>query len=370
MRKATTSCAFVLPLALIVVTGCMPGASTSSPTAAPKATTQAAPAAPTAPSAPAATQPKASSSLTTLRYAVVGVSWASSPDIVAQEKGFYAAENLNVETIVAGQSAAACQQVLAKAAEIGGCSISDMIQAVEAGNVPLVQVFRSFDQPLNYSLMAKSTTKTWADLKGKTIMVGGPKDNTVYFVRAMARPNGLKDDDYEFQFAGASSARYAALKSGAVDASILTDPFDFNAGQEGYTSVDVLVPKYVNSNNYGYAIHLVNKDWAKDHGDEIVRYIRAFLTAVRWMNDPANKEVFFSIVGSKLNLDQAGFDRLYQKDVVDARLWSADGEITDPGTQGVLNSLVDLGVLSAPTPQPSKYYDLTWWKQARATMKQ
>ena len=76
-------------------------------------------------------------------------------------------------------------------------------------------------------------------------MVGGPKDNTVFFFRAMARPNGLQDATTISSSPGASSARYAALKSGAVDASILTDPFDNQAELEGYKKVDALVPKYV-----------------------------------------------------------------------------------------------------------------------------
>jgi NitT/TauT family transport system substrate-binding protein len=337
-------------LVVFLVAACAPTAAPSPPSATA--------AGPTAPATPAG------AAQANLHYAVVGVSWASAPDIVAQAQGFYAAEHLNVDTVVAGQSASACQQVLAKAAEIGGCSISDMIQAVESSDAPLVQFMREYAQPLNYSIMAKPEIKTWADLKGKTIMVGGPQDNTVFFTRAMARPNGLKDEEYQFQFAGASSARFAALKSGAVDAAILTDPFDYNAQQEGFSSVDVLVPKYLNGDTYGYAIHMVHKDWAKDHGDEIVRYTRAFLHAIQWMYDPANKAAFFAAVGPKLNVDQAGFDRLYKKDIQDGKFWSVDGEITEQGTQGVLNSLLDLGTLKPPTPPPTKYYDLTWWKQA------
>jgi NitT/TauT family transport system substrate-binding protein len=359
---------WVRGLALCVCTALLAACGNGgSPASAPAATTAPAAPAPTSAAAAAAAQP--ASSPATLHYAVVGVSWASAPDIVAQEKGFYKAENLTVETVVAGQSASACQQVLAKAAEIGGCSISDQIQAVEAANAPLVQVFRAYAQPLNYRIMAKPEIKTWADLKGKVIMVGGPKDNTVYFTRAMARPNELKDEDYQFQFAGASSARFAALKAGAVDAAILTDPFDFNAQQEGFSTVDTLVPKYANGDNYGYSIHLVSREWAKDHGDEIVRYIRAYLTAIKWMYDPANKDEFFTVVGPKMNLDRPGFDRLYMKDIQDSKFWSVDGEITESGTLGVEKSLADLGVLSEPLPPPTKYYDLTWWKQARATMK-
>ena len=38
---------------------------------------------------------------------------------------------------------------------------------------------------LNYAVMAKPNIKNWADMKGKTIIVGGPKDNTVYYTRVM-----------------------------------------------------------------------------------------------------------------------------------------------------------------------------------------
>ncbi len=109
----------------------------------------------------------------------------------------------------------------------------------------------------------------WADLKGKTVMVGGPKDTTVFFFREMARPNGLKDSDYDFQYAGSSGSRYAALKAGAVDAALITDPFDFQAEQDGFTKPDAMVPKYVNASNYGYSAHVVRSDWAKEHPDQV-----------------------------------------------------------------------------------------------------
>ena len=50
--------------------------------------------------------------------------------------------------------------------------------------------------------------------------------------------------------AGASGARYAALKSGAVDGSILTDPFDAQATLEGYSRLDDLLPKYLKAETY------------------------------------------------------------------------------------------------------------------------
>ena len=304
-------------------------------------------------------------------YALVGApNWSGAPEIVAQSKGFYAEEGLTVDFVVTGQSASACQQVLAKAAQIGACSIGDMIQAVEASGAPLFQFFDLYAQPLAYSLMAKPSFKSWSDLKGKTIMVGGPKDNTVYFLRVMARANGLKDNDYSFQYAGASSARYAALKSGAVDASMLTDPFDQQAQQSGYTKIDALVPKYVNGGNYGYYIAAARKDWAKDHADILERFIRAELKGVAWIYNPANKQELFSLVGPKANMTQVQFDHLYQRDVVNGKAWSTDGKMTDAGVEGVIKSLVEVGSLKEPTPPPSKYYDSTYVNAALKGMKQ
>jgi NitT/TauT family transport system substrate-binding protein len=305
-----------------------------------------------------------------LTYGLVGpLNWGNLPEIVAQAKGFYAGQNLTIDFEVAGQSASVCQQILAGAVDIGACSINDMIQAVESGNAPLFQFLELDNSPTNYSVMAKPNIKSWSDMKGKTIIVGGPKDNTVYFFHAMARPNGLKDTDYSFEYAGASSARYAALKSGAVDAAILTDPYDYQAQQDGDTKIDVMAPKYVNSSNYGYAIDAATRDWAKGHSDELERFIRAEPQAVAWIYDPANKQEIFSLVGPKANVSQDELERLYQRDIIDSKFWSTDGKITDAGVQGVLNSLVDLGSLKAPTPSPSKYYDLQYLNAATAGRK-
>lgn len=238
-----------------------------------------------------------------------------------------------------------------------------------SGNAPLIQFIGIYTAPINYSVMAKPNPKTWLDLRGKTVMVGGPKDNTVFFFHEMARPNGLKDSDYDFQYAGSSGSRYAALKAGAVDAALITDPFDFQAEQDGFTKLDVMVPKYVSASNYGYSAHIVRSDWAKEHPDQVVRFARAYFKAVSWMHDAANKEELFKVVSPKLNMSRESFERIYKRDVVDSKLFSSSGQITDAGVRGVLKSLVELGSLKDPTPAPGKYYDMTYVNKALASLR-
>ena len=312
---------------------------------------------PSAQSGPAASLAFAPAHMT---YAIVGYSWNVVPQLVAQQRGFFSKRGLTVEYTVSGQSASSCQQVLAKAVELAECSLNDMVQADEQGGAHLVEVMNQTTTALQYGLMAKAGINSWADLKGRTLIIGGPKDNTAYYLHVMARANGLKDSDYNLQFAGASSARFAALKSGAVDAAILSDPTFTQAALGGYKTLDTLIPKYLNAGNYAGGGPVILPDWAKAHPDIVERYIAGLLEANQWIYDPANKPALFDTVHEKLNLDQAAFDQTYKNTVLDSKQWSVDGKVDEAAMTGVLKGLVDLGSLKEPLPPASKYYDTTY----------
>jgi NitT/TauT family transport system substrate-binding protein len=347
-------------LAFVLAAGIGCGA----PAAAPSSS--AAPAKPGASSGAPGSAPTAPAPVT-LTYAATTLGWNLVPTIVTQEKGFFAAEGLTVEPSITGQSAAVCQQVLARAAEIGGCSLSDTMQTIEAsGGAPLVIVMQETTGPLHNGLIVRPDMTGYADLKGKTIMLGGPKDNTVYFFKTMARANGVGDDDYDVTYAGSSSARFAALQAGGVAASLLTDPFDYRIEQEGFRRLENLRPKYLNPGNYSGNGHIAHKDWARDHSDVLVRYIRAALAAHAWIADPANEEELFAVVGPKINLTRDTFQRSYDRARNDPE-WSLDGRASPAAYEGVQKSLAELGVLQSPLPPPGKYYDMTYVEQAHQT---
>jgi len=296
-----------------------------------------------------------------LKYASTGFSFSSAPLLVGITKGFFQAENLRIESVSAGQSASVCQQLLARAVEIGECSLNDVMQIVQLSGAPLFMASNQVVASLNYGMLAKPSIKTWADLKGKTIIVGGPKDNTVFFTRVMARPNGLADSDYQFQYAGASGARFAALKSGAVDAAILTDPFDSEAELNGYVRLGDLRPKYLTASNYTSGGLVTTRDWAKAHPNELVGVIRGFGKSFKWIYDPANKDELFELLRPKLNITREAFDRTYDRNVVRERMWTSGGGIAiDSAVQGVVDSLVEIGAMPQPAPPATKFYDNTW----------
>jgi NitT/TauT family transport system substrate-binding protein len=242
------------------------------------------------------------------------------------------------------------------------------MQTIEAsGGAPLVIVMQETTGPLHNGLIVRPGLTSYADIKGQTVMLGGPKDNTVYFFRVMARANGLLDDDYDVTYAGSSSARYAALQAGGVAASLLTDPFDYRIEQEGFRRLDNLRPKYLNPGNYAGNGHSAHKDWAREHGDVLVRYIRAALAAHAWMADAANEEEMFAVLGPKLNLTRDVFQRSYDRGRGDPE-WSLDGRANASAYEGVQKSLAELGVLEGSLSPPSRYYDMTYVEQAHQSL--
>jgi NitT/TauT family transport system substrate-binding protein len=216
--------------------------------------------------------------------------------------------------------------------------------------------------PLHNGLIVRPEMTTYADLKGKTVMLGGPKDNTVFFFKTMARANGVRDDDYDMTYAGSSSARYAALQAGGVAASLLTDPFDYRIEQEGFRRLENLRPKYLNPGNYSGNGHIAHRDWARDNADVLVRFIRAQLAAHAWLANAANEEEMFAVLAPKINLTRDVFQRSYDRGRADPE-WSLDGRANPAAYEGVQKSLLDLGVLQEPLSPPSRYYDMTYVEQ-------
>ena len=100
---------------------------------------------------------------------------------VAVHKGFFAAEDLDLEFNFAQSGAAVTQQLTGGSLDVAlSVGITDPIRAIEKG-APLALV-RVIGNSPPYVLIGKPGLKSIADLKGKIISVGADNDiTTVYF---------------------------------------------------------------------------------------------------------------------------------------------------------------------------------------------
>src|SRR5216684_3962028 len=203
------------------------------------------------------------------------------PFEIAMEKGFFAAEGISIDKVAAPSSAAVVLQATAGAIDITvqGAFV-DVIRAIEKG-APLA-IVRIMVQTPPYELLAKPSIRSLKELKGKTISIGGQKDVTHVYLNRMLEPNGLKDSDVDLVYAGASSARFAALETGAVDAAMLTAPFNFYGASAGLSIIGRTADYITDLPQNGT---VVNRNWATGHMSALSRFLAAFNKAINWFRD-------------------------------------------------------------------------------------
>src|SRR6266511_2966423 len=193
------------------------------------------------------------------------------PLFIGIDKGFFTAENVKVDLIYIPASANAIQQLAAGSLDMCfSTGLVDPIRAAEQGAGLGIARFEIQAPP--YALIAKSSIKSLKDLKGKVISVGGPKDITRLYVDRMLAPNGLKTGDYDYVYAGATTARAQALLSGAVDAAILLPPSNFQLQNQGYNDLGLTI-EY--APELAFSGTMANKAWAARSPDVLKRVLAA-----------------------------------------------------------------------------------------------
>jgi ABC-type nitrate/sulfonate/bicarbonate transport system substrate-binding protein len=223
------------------------------------------------------------------------------PFEIAIAKGFFAAEGIAIDRIAAPASAAVVLQATAGALDmtVQGAFV-DVIRSLEKG-APLA-IVRIMVQTPPYELLAKPSIKSIKDLKGKVVSIGG-KDVTRIYLNRMLEPNGIKDGDVDLVYAGASSARLAALEAGAVDGAMLTSPYNFNAASDGYRVIG-RTADYITDLPQNGAV--VNRNWAAGHMDTVGRFLAALQKGTDWFMDRRNRAeaIAILVMAGKLKPDE------------------------------------------------------------------
>jgi len=214
------------------------------------------------------------------------------PFEIAIEKGFYAAAGITIDRVAAPSSAAVVLQATAGALDmtVQGAFV-DVIRAIDQGAA--LAIVRIMVQTPPYELLAKPSIKSLKELKGKIISIGGQKDVTHVYLNRMLEPNGLKDSDVDLVYAGASSARLAALESGAVDAAMLTSPYNFNAASDGFPVIGRTADYITDLPQNGT---VVNRKWAAGHMDTVRKFLVAFHKGFDWFMDRRNRDEAINIL--------------------------------------------------------------------------
>jgi NitT/TauT family transport system substrate-binding protein len=200
------------------------------------------------------------------------------PTEIAQRKGFYKDEGLDVRKVVVrtGLHVAALL-----AGELDYSTVSGLIGRATMQGLPVKGVMGWFDRPLHI-LVARAGNKTIADLRGKRIAVSTVGSAPHIIVREALTQAGINPDKEVATLAvGGSSDRLTALVSGAVDATALDLAYMDKAEKLGLVPL-LYLGDVVNLRLGGFGVSM---DKIQKNPRQIVRTIRATLKGVRFLKN-------------------------------------------------------------------------------------
>ncbi len=254
--------------------------------------------------------------------AVPGIGLSQLPAFVAQEKGFYKQERLEVLIIV-------MDGTVATRAMIGGdidfnLAFASGFSAMLNG-APIKGVMGITNRGTQ-SFVVKPEINSAADLKGKIVGVSGFGGSTHHGALLVLEHLGLDPKDVSILNVGNSSLRLAALRFKKIDATIVDTAFVRKAEELGFKRL-VSLADLGEIPSTGITVTTTK---LKEQPNQIRRAIRATLQGTSYFKK--NRSEMISFISRKLGVDSKEADELFDLGV---KVFSNNGRISDEGL-GVL----------------------------------
>jgi ABC-type nitrate/sulfonate/bicarbonate transport system substrate-binding protein len=284
------------------------------------------------------------------------------PVYVGIAKGVFAKYGLAVEQENTESSQSQRDGLVAGKFQIAHAALDNAVAMIEVAKKDVV-IVSGGDSGMN-EFFVQPGIASFADLKGKTIVVDAP--DTAYALQAkkLLLQHGLKEGiDYQVKQVGAVPFRYKAMIEDKANAGgILNLPFTIEAAERGLKSlggmVDLLGP-------YQAAGAFVMRSWARDNGGALERYLAAYVESVRFILDRRNRAEAVDLLIDKLKLDRKIAERTYDLLVVPATGFTPDAKFDVEGFRNVLALRAEIErkpeTEAAP---PERYVDLGYYERA------
>jgi NitT/TauT family transport system substrate-binding protein len=282
-----------------------------------------------------------------------------APLWVADKKGFFDREGLDVEVTVTRGTSPSMQALVAESIHATLSANDGPIGLIEKGiNLAMV----AGGSKTTHMIMGGKNVKTFEDLRGATIGSSTLTSGTAFLLRRVLKAKGLEyPKDYTLVSVGGSGPSLMALSSGKIDASILAVPLNFKAQQMGFNLIGKVTDVFP---NYLLSSFSVRREWAAAHRGEVVQFLRGLLRARRWLEENRSDAVAFLAknLEMKTPLAQQGLDYYLEH-----RAWEPDLSIDLEGLKAVIEVYAEQAELKGPIPDAKKYVDMSFlqtaWKE-------
>lgn len=284
---------------------------------------------------------------TELRCGQVQRSAMNWPFFVALEQGFFADAGLEVEERT---FTSASDPVLALID--GGLDVINVIPDVAlmemARGAPLCVIART-NPRAQYRLMAKAEIAGVGGLRGKKIGVNDGRSAESLILEKLLSRSGLEPGSYELVATGSPPERCERLREGLVDATMVTQPFDFvlEDGFKCLASSAEVIP------HYPFTLCIARRK--EEVREELVRFLRSIERAWVWICDLTHSQSAAESLSRYTKTSRLAAEKtcaLYARPGAPPSLAPAEEGI---GT--MLELLVDTGKIALAVPEPRQFID-------------
>ncbi|HLH27178.1 MAG TPA: ABC transporter substrate-binding protein [Chloroflexota bacterium] len=344
----------VLGAVVLLTLACgAPAAPPAAPAPAGAAPTPAAGAAPPSAAAPTA------GALTKYTIGRIGNATFHSPFYISVNKGFLREQGLDPEIVVLPTP----QQIAGLVSGSLNVSVSstDAVVLAVAHGQSLRQVM-GYQSKWPYNFIAAAQYQRIEDLRGKQIGVEGINVSTGRLTELLLKRYGMeRGRDWEAVVDGNNPDRYAALTNGSIAATMLGDPYNFQAIDQGYTnlgSVEDLLPQM------DFQDWTVDRDAAQRGAQSLVAFMKGMLKTYQWLYDPANKEELVRFYEDEFKLTPQIAEQAYEANIP-GKMWDENGRPNRAAIQALIDDMrSDNAFQDLPIPTIDQIVDETYLQQA------
>ncbi len=294
-----------------------------------------------------------------VRFSVSAISIAEVPFRLAQVKGFYREEGLNVETILI-RGAVGLQALVGGSVDYTSASGATIAAAVRG--LPVKLVFIGSAKP-QFDLMAQPQIRSVAELRGKLVGISSRGGAIDLLTQAILQKNGLAPNkDVTSIVVGGQEETALALRTGRIAAGLFTPPRPSILEREGHNRIAYSGDYMATYPTGGIG---VTDEKIKADPAEVLAFVRASLRGLLYAKQ--NRAEAAKIIGEYLGVKDASLSEQIL-DVYVSRI-SAAGSADEPWMKGAIEfTQKSLGGVDKEVA-PARVFDFSFAQKAAASLR-
>jgi ABC-type nitrate/sulfonate/bicarbonate transport system substrate-binding protein len=279
------------------------------------------------------------------------------------ELGIFARQGLALETAYTPGSLYLSQALKEGRYDIGHTGADDVIAAVENDEAADLFIFMGLHSGL-FTLVGAPDCASVDALFGRSIGVDARTSGFALVLERLLHTRGFAGDDYQLIEVGGWESRYRALLEGKIAATLLTEPFVWNALA---AQCHLLARDFEMIASYQGTCGAASRRWAEQHSDRLVRYIRAYREATQWCFARPNRRRCLDLLARHNEIAGNAAEHTLNALLDPQHGLYADAAVNISGVTAALELRTELGYLAHPISPVEKYVDLSYGRRALAS---